>query len=125
MVHVEWCNYLWHPVCSNTANFAYSLSCSSASCVVWGLAAVGLMERGNVQALKKDSGNLKKQKERMEMLCRTLTQERSDLKDKLRALGALPGPDLTPGLAAPDAEANGAAQPQATPEPDAAAAGAE
>jgi DNA repair exonuclease SbcCD ATPase subunit len=50
------------------------------------------------EALKKDSAGLKKQKERMEMLCRTLTQERSDLKEKLRALGALPGPDLTPGL---------------------------
>jgi DNA repair exonuclease SbcCD ATPase subunit len=54
------------------------------------------------EALKKESANLKKQKERMEMLCRTLTQERADLKDKLRALGALPGPDLTPGLASSD-----------------------
>lgn len=74
-----------------------------------------------VQALKKESGNLKKQKERMEMLCRTLTQERSDLKVKLRALGALPGPDLTQ---IPDAQAADAAAPPA-PEPEAAAAGAE
>lgn len=59
------------------------------------------------EALKKEAADNKKKKERMETLCRTLTQERADLKDKLRALGALPGPDLgTPGIdAAPEAEA--------------------
>jgi len=67
------------------------------------------------EALKKESANLKKQKERMEMLCRTLTQERADLKDKLRALGALPGPDLTPGLASSD-EASAASEPAAAQE---------
>jgi hypothetical protein len=38
------------------------------------------------QALKKEAADNKKKKERMETLCRTLTQERADLKDKLRAL---------------------------------------
>jgi DNA repair exonuclease SbcCD ATPase subunit len=68
------------------------------------------------EALKKESANLKKQKERMEMLCRTLTQERADLKDKLRALGALPGPDLTPGLASSDETSAASGEVSAAPE---------
>lgn len=66
------------------------------------------------EPLKKESQNLKKQKERMETLCRTLTLERADLKDKLRELGALPGPDLTPSLPDPKpAEADTDAAPAA------------
>ena len=45
------------------------------------------------EPLKKEAANLKKQKDRMETLCRTLTQERAELKEKLRALGALPDTD--------------------------------
>ena len=85
------------------------------------LAAKNAKELADLTALhdplKKEASNLKKQKERMEMLCRTLTQERADLKEKLRSLGALPGPDLTPGMAQEDAAppieaaADGAAEP--------------
>ena len=65
------------------------------------------------EALKKESAALKKQKERMEMLCRTLTQERADLKEKLKGMGALPdsssssqpSADKTPGPEQDGAEA--------------------
>jgi len=67
------------------------------------------------EPLKKDSANLKRQKERMEAMCRTLTKERADLKDKLRALGALPGPDLTPSLPLPTPDAEAGAPAAAEP----------